>query len=262
MKNLHITVSNKVAEYAKRDGTIVCGNSDYNIVFAFDSEWDAHPVRTARFIWNNKYVDVVFTGNTVAVPVVSDTTTLEVGVYAGTLATTTPAEIACARSILCGGGVPTTPAPDVYTQILALLESGVTVGQRGDSAFIRYSANADGTDFTATWSEGQNYIGFATAQTAPTDKSAYMWCKFVSAGGGESSGVTFSIDGIEYTADKGSTWQDLINNSFTHKGELFDVDPSGNVSDTGYNYNLYDMNDNIVAASAIINNGDWYTSWV
>ena len=49
------------------------------------------------------------------------------------------------------------------------------VAFKGDSAFIRYSANADGTDFTKEWSEGQNYIGFATGQTAPTEKEAYNW---------------------------------------------------------------------------------------
>ena len=48
-------------------------------------------------------------------------------------------------------------------------------GDKGDNAFIRYSANADGTDYTEEWSEGQNYIGFATGQTAPTDKSGYTW---------------------------------------------------------------------------------------
>lgn len=48
-------------------------------------------------------------------------------------------------------------------------------GLKGDSAHIRYSAYEDGTDFTETWSEGQNYIGFATGQAAPTDKSAYTW---------------------------------------------------------------------------------------
>lgn len=48
-------------------------------------------------------------------------------------------------------------------------------GDNGDSAFIRYSANADGTDFTEEWSEGQAYIGFATGQTAPTDKNDYEW---------------------------------------------------------------------------------------
>ena len=49
----------------------------------------------------------------------------------------------------------------------------------GDSVFIRYSANADGADFTEGWSEGQNYIGFATAQEAPADKSGYTWVLFV-----------------------------------------------------------------------------------
>ena len=51
------------------------------------------------------------------------------------------------------------------------------VALKGDSAFIRYSADADadGADFTEEWSEGQNYIGFATGQTAPTDKSGYTW---------------------------------------------------------------------------------------
>ena len=46
---------------------------------------------------------------------------------------------------------------------------------KGDSVFIRYSASADGTDFTNTWREGQGYIGVATGQTAPTDKSKYNW---------------------------------------------------------------------------------------
>lgn len=48
-------------------------------------------------------------------------------------------------------------------------------GLKGDSVFIRYSANADGTDFTDTWSEGQGYMGVATGQTAPTDKTKYNW---------------------------------------------------------------------------------------
>lgn len=51
--------------------------------------------------------------------------------------------------------------------------------EKADSVFIRYSANADGTDFTETWTSGQNYIGIATAKTAPIDKTAYTWCKFI-----------------------------------------------------------------------------------
>lgn len=46
---------------------------------------------------------------------------------------------------------------------------------KGDSVYIRYSAFADGTDFTEQWSEGKDYIGIATGQTAPTDKNGYQW---------------------------------------------------------------------------------------
>lgn len=44
-----------------------------------------------------------------------------------------------------------------------------------NNIFIRYSAYANGTGMTEEWSEGQNYIGFATGQTAPTDKGGYEW---------------------------------------------------------------------------------------
>lgn len=98
---LHIDVVNKVATYRKRDGDIVCGNNDYKIQFSFDSEWDAHATKTARFIWGGGYTDVEFTGDTCDVPVITNVTHVTVGVYAGELATTTPAEIGCKLSILC-----------------------------------------------------------------------------------------------------------------------------------------------------------------
>ncbi len=56
--------------------------------------------------------------------------------------------------------------------------SGSSLVIRGDNCYIRYSAYADGTDFTETRSEGQVYIGFATGQAAPTDKAAYQWTLF------------------------------------------------------------------------------------
>ena len=68
------------------------------------------------------------------------------------------------------------------------------------SAFIRYSANADGTDFTEEWSEGQNYIGFATGQTAPTDKSKYTWVLLPQGG---SAFIRYSShnDGRDFTEE-------------------------------------------------------------
>lgn len=161
MKTLHITVSDKIATYLKRDGIIVCGNSCYQIQFTFDEEWDAYDKKTARFIWGNHYKNVDFTGDTCPVPSVFNADLLKVGVYAGELSTTTVAEIPCEKSILCHA------AGDMSNPCI-----------NGDSVFIRYSAHADGTDFTEEWSEGQNYIGQATGQTAPTDKSGYTWSLF------------------------------------------------------------------------------------
>lgn len=102
MKELYIEVKNKVATYNTRGGVIVCGNSDYRINFAFDTEWEAFEWKTARFIWDGKYTDVLFFGNSVMVPIISHATTLSVGVYAGEdIHTTTSATIPCLLSILC-----------------------------------------------------------------------------------------------------------------------------------------------------------------
>ena len=120
MRDLHVIVNNKIATYLSRDGNIVCRNKDYQIVFSFDSEWDAYGMKVARFIWNDGYRDTPFTGNTVAVPEISNTDKLEVGVYAGELSTTTPAVIPCMGSILCKHGLEEIqePTPDIYQQIL------------------------------------------------------------------------------------------------------------------------------------------------
>lgn len=122
-KTLHVSVVDKIATYCQRDGTIVCGNSDYVIEFAFDKEWDDHPLKTARFISGGVYVDVVFEGNTVTVPIQQDVLSLVVGVYSGNLVTTTPAIISCQKSILCDGGIPADPYPDVYAQIIELINN-------------------------------------------------------------------------------------------------------------------------------------------
>ena len=101
MKTLHVIISNKVATYLQRDGYIVCGNSDNQIEFTFDAEWDAYERKTARFIWNGKYKNVEFEGTLCPVPIVANTERLEVGVYVEDLSTTTSAVIPCRLSVLC-----------------------------------------------------------------------------------------------------------------------------------------------------------------
>lgn len=125
-KILNIAVNDKVATYCQRGGAIVCGNSDYSIKFAFDSEWDDCPAKTARFMYNGIAVDVPFEGDTVAVPRLRNTLLVTVGVYGGDLQTTTPAMIPCLKSILCQDGLPPDPEPDVYTRLMAMLNKGVT----------------------------------------------------------------------------------------------------------------------------------------
>jgi hypothetical protein len=70
----------------------------------------------------------------------------------------------------------------------------LNITAKGDSCFVRYSAYADGTDFTETWSEGQNYIGFATGQEAPTDKAEYIWSKFVGGNVGHTITINFELN--------------------------------------------------------------------
>lgn len=119
MPTINIEIKNKIAKSpAER---IVCGNSDFKIKFLFDEEWAAYNVKTARFIYNGHPVDVVFEGDTCDVPKISGANVCEVGVYAGDLHTTTPALVACYKSILCKGGVPADPMPDVYAQLMEKL---------------------------------------------------------------------------------------------------------------------------------------------
>lgn len=57
--------------------------------------------------------------------------------------------------------------------------------------YIRYSQYSDGTDFTTTPQANTKYIGIysGSSSTAPTDKTAYNWVKFV---GQDGSGGTVS----------------------------------------------------------------------
>lgn len=113
-------------------------------------------------------------------------------------------------------------------KIPAILRKG-DKGDNGDSAFIRYSANSDGTGMTEERSEGQNYIGFATGQTAPTDKSGYTWLYLASEK--EMSGKVDKLDPLPnyrgvYTVDSNGNIE-LIPSTSTAEPYSF-VTRSGN----------------------------------
>lgn len=128
---INITIKEKIAKLAEK-AVIICGNSDYIINCSFDDEWAQYKVKTARIICNGKYTDVVFEGNSFALPTISNATGVFIGVFAGDLHTTTPAFISAEKSILCSEGTPSEPTPDVYAQIMEMMNDGRLKGDKGD----------------------------------------------------------------------------------------------------------------------------------
>lgn len=102
MKKINIVINNRVAQ-TLHQCKVVCGNTDYKVVFDFDAEWSAFDTKTARFIWNGHHTDVNFKGNTCKLPKIFNAKEVKVGVYAGDLRTTTAAKIVCEKSIFSGG---------------------------------------------------------------------------------------------------------------------------------------------------------------
>ena len=104
---------------AEEHARVVCGNSDYTVRFDFDEEWAEYFAKTARFVTEDgSYTDVQFEGNDCTIPILRNTRTLLVGVFAGNLRTTTAALIHAVPCITDPDGTPADPTPDVYAQLM------------------------------------------------------------------------------------------------------------------------------------------------
>lgn len=125
MPVINISVKDKMARL-ETPVNIVCNNSDYIIRFDFDAEWQGYETKTARFVISGKYIDTIFSGAEVAVPIISDARAVAIGVYAGNLHTTTPAFIMCDSSIISKGGSPAAPSEDVYNAIMQALNDRIS----------------------------------------------------------------------------------------------------------------------------------------
>ena len=109
-------------------GTVICGNSDYTVVWDLDDEWTPYGTRTMRVnLADGTYQDVVFTGNTAALPVLSTPGWASVGLYAGDLHTSRAADLRVLPSVTTPGGAPADPAEDVYAQITEKLNQLIAV---------------------------------------------------------------------------------------------------------------------------------------
>lgn len=127
-KQIKIEVKDKVATLVSMNFNLVGGNSDYEVVFEFDGDWENYPVKTAVFVYgNHKPVYQVVEDNICKGVAIENATMCLIGAFAGDIMTTTPAEVPCVRrSILDeANGVPEAPTHEIYNQIMELLQKAI-----------------------------------------------------------------------------------------------------------------------------------------
>ena len=208
-----VSVKGKIAT-AEKDALYVCGNSDFVIVFDLDEDWDEHETKTARFTWNGGHQDVIFDGSECKVPMISDTFFFNVGVFAGDLKTSTPARVPCKKSILCSGGLPHDPPPDVYAQIMEKLNAmneGVSGNQGAENAGKLLYIREDGLLVPLTLGDGLEIVdGVLKITAAITPQTQII---FEDAGGG-----IVTMSGAEFTAQDGGAVL-IGGTTFTDQGD-------------------------------------------
>ena len=125
MPTIDIIIRNKTAS-AVNQPCIVCGNSDYNVKFNFDEEWQAHNNKIGVFAYNRcgewQSEKVLFEGDTCPVPALHGVRSVWIGVTAGDVRTSTPAGVPCRMGATDFSDTNEPPSADVWGQILAKLD--------------------------------------------------------------------------------------------------------------------------------------------
>ena len=98
-------------------------NTGYYIRFVFEDDvWSPYTLKTARFIHEGEYDDVLFEGDTCEIPLsILKGGLIDVGLFAGSLKTTTVARITIKPSVLDKDGPPADPPPEVYAQLVKMV---------------------------------------------------------------------------------------------------------------------------------------------
>ena len=119
---MQFEIINRVIKCTEYNVCLIGDNEDYKATFVFDNEWNGM-IKTARFIQNGKYVDQILSNDKCSIPVeVLKQGRLSVGVYADGMVTT-PCEIYIRQSIKETNGAVAEPTPDVYSQIIKMIEN-------------------------------------------------------------------------------------------------------------------------------------------
>lgn len=184
MPELKITIRNK---RASGTGTIVCGNSDYTVLWDLDEEWASFDTKTMRVqLPDGTHQDVVFTGNSARLPVQNTAGWVSIGLFAGDVHTSRGADFRVLDAITTAGGPPAAPAKDVYAQVMAKLNqlSDVTAanvaaamglsGLAADDQIMVSSVDADGkpTGWRKKYRDMLNVRDFGAKGDSTTDDTA------------------------------------------------------------------------------------------
>lgn len=118
-------IKNKIIQLDKKtiplDEPLVSYNKGYDANFIFDDEWNGL-VKTVRFINGDKYKEVVLKDDKCEFPIDIMGSVVEVGVFGGDLKSTNSTYVLFLPSILEKFGVPVDPTPEIYTQIIRMIE--------------------------------------------------------------------------------------------------------------------------------------------
>ena len=114
-------IKDRVIKRIDNCNNTVGDNSDYEAEFLFDREWDGH-IKTARFIKDGNYAEKILENDKCLIPVeVLKHGNLKVGVFSADM-TSTQCEVYVKPSIKESLGSPAEPTPDVYAQIIKMIE--------------------------------------------------------------------------------------------------------------------------------------------
>lgn len=153
---LYVKVENKQAKLIEQTFELVCDNSDYEVVFDFDREWETHTIKTAIFVFGKTTVKRIFDGNICKGVAVEDTNLLYIGVTSDNIRTTTSAEVKCVKqSITSIADKIKDPSNLLYNELIELLNKfinitkGFPVGGLAGQVIKKISDS----DFDYTWQD-------------------------------------------------------------------------------------------------------------
>lgn len=166
MPTIDIIIRNKTAS-AVNPPCIVCGNSDYNVKFDFDDEWQAHNNKIGVFAYNRcgewQSENVLFEGDICPVPALHGVRSVWIGVTAGDVRTSTPADVPCRMGATDFSDTTEKPSADIWGQILDKLDTVGTV-QRINTVI---SYDVDRGDYVSS-------VDFATLLAAAQQPEKYI----------------------------------------------------------------------------------------